>query len=991
MTPKKRAILTSVSCLGISSLITQIVTLREFLSVLAGNELVIGLILGNWLLLTGLGSFLGRYAGRLKKPVLWLVATQVAIAVLPLLHISSIRLLKKFFVPGLMLGLNETFIFSLIALLPYCVISGFLLTLFAGLGGEKRDEQQIGDIYVLDVMGDIIGGLLFSFCLVFFFSPFQVLTFLLVLNLSAAILVSYTEWNRNATLPVLVFMAISLMTIAFFDLEKITGQAMFQGQEVIYKEATPYGNLAVTRSANQYAVYQDGVPVGSTHNVISAEEAVHYGMAQHPDPQNVLLVSGGLNGSLAETLKYRVKSIDYVELDPAVIGLVKKFSPQATDKRISFIAKDGRQYIRSKIKSYDAILIDLADPATAQLNRFYTVEFFREVRQALRPGGILAFSLSGAENYANPEIRYLSSTVYRSLAGVFDNILIIPGTRQFYIAGPPSLDYEIAAKLSEKNITTSYVKDDYLKANLSKDRIAMARDMVSAETPYNLDFKPASYFNLLNYWLSKFQTSLLLPLFIIGAIALSIILLLTQAPRRAPPLALCLSGFSGMGLEVVILLAFQVSYGFVYKQLGVIVTAFLLGTALGGAWSAKKNQNVRTIMFRLDILLSLFAFLLGPILIGINSTMNPVIQQMGPTILFPGLTILIGFLVGAQFPVAARLTFSRIEETAGTLYGLDFLGAALGALLITTFVVPFFGIVATCFMIGSLKLISAAYLRLYREPAVYETVLRPVTHVSSRFIFFVVLLFFAIIGFFTFWDRTSTSVYAFSFMPAYHWFLLALLALGIYKVMQVSVVSGGHLSILKTMDRRIFEQTRLGILRWVTFFSFGLVAFFPIFRCYFKVPYLFCHVCPRQCVFGYMRSYLVPAALIMNLDKRYWCFNCCPLGTLFDCQARVAGKPWHLPGWLKAVPILILVFTVFSYFKVSSDLARPTETFVDWYTGLFKNSYSPTILVVLIAILLLVLAFRIRRSFCEMLCPIGTLSNLLLKLEGLFFTHGKRD
>ena len=116
MTPRNRAILVSVTCLGMSSLITQIVTLREFLNVLAGNELVIGLILGNWLLLTGVGSFLGRYAGRLKNPLRWLVVSQVAVAILPLLHISAIRLLKKLYVPGLMLGLNETLLFSLLVL-----------------------------------------------------------------------------------------------------------------------------------------------------------------------------------------------------------------------------------------------------------------------------------------------------------------------------------------------------------------------------------------------------------------------------------------------------------------------------------------------------------------------------------------------------------------------------------------------------------------------------------------------------------------------------------------------------------------------------------------------------------------------------------------------------------------------------------------------------------------------------------------------------------
>ncbi|MBE9519842.1 MAG: 4Fe-4S binding protein [Proteobacteria bacterium] len=987
MTPRNRAILVSVTCLGMSSLITQIVTLREFLNVLAGNELVIGLVLGNWLLLTGLGSFLGRYAGRLQKPVRWLVVSQVAIAILPLLQISGIRLLKKLFVPGLMLGLNETFLFSLLLLLPYCTLSGFLLTLFSGLGGTRKDEQQIGDIYVLDVIGDIIGGLLFSFCLIFFFSPFQVLTFLLVLNFSAAILVVYTEHNRRAAAPVILLMTLSLLSIAVFDLEKMTGQAMFQGQQVIFQEATPYGNLAVTRSEEQYTVYEGGVPVGSTQNVIAAEETVHYAMSQHPDPKMVLLVSGGLNGALAEILKYKVDTVDYVELDPAVIDLVKRFSPATDDQRISLLTVDARKHVKSAKDLYDAILVDLADPSTAQLNRFYTVEFFKEVRNALRDGGVFSFSLSGAENYANPEMRYLSSTVYRSLTAVFPNIIIIPGDQQFYIASTEPLDYKITDRLAAKNIETSYVKEEYLSARLTKDRLAAAREMISIVTPLNLDFRPASYFSLLNYWLSKFQSSLLLPLFIGFAIILTITFLLLQAKRRAPPLALCLSGFSGMGLEIVILIAFQVCYGFVYKQLGIIITAFLLGTAVGGAWSVRRIKVAQVLMIRLDVLLGLFAFLLGPILVMLQTTANPVLQQIGPIVIFPGLTTLIGFLVGAQFPAAAKLTFSQVEETAGTLYGLDFLGAALGAMMITAFVIPMIGITATCYFIGGLKLFSAAVLWWRREPVYEETVPPVKKDISPQFVYGSVLLCFGALGFLGYWDKTSMTIYAFSFFPTYHWIILALLALGIMQAMQLPAVSIDSRSFIKTFDLKIFERTRLGLFRWIGFISFSLVAFLPIFRCYFKVPYLFCHVCPRQCIFGYMRSYLVPAALIMNINKRYWCFHLCPIGTLFDCQARISGKAWHLPRWLKTVPILILLFTAVAYFKISSDLAHPADTLFDWYTVLFKNTYSPTLLVILIALLLLILAFRIRRSFCEMLCPVGTLSNLILKFESLPFKN----
>src|SRR4030043_1511162 len=46
--------------LGFTALITQIILLREFLTVFYGNELVIGIVLSNWMILTALGAGLGR-------------------------------------------------------------------------------------------------------------------------------------------------------------------------------------------------------------------------------------------------------------------------------------------------------------------------------------------------------------------------------------------------------------------------------------------------------------------------------------------------------------------------------------------------------------------------------------------------------------------------------------------------------------------------------------------------------------------------------------------------------------------------------------------------------------------------------------------------------------------------------------------------------------------------------------------------------------------
>ena len=114
----------------------------------------------------------------------------------------------------------------------------------------------------------------------------------------------------------------------------------------------------------------------TTHNLEAVEETVHYAMAQRPEAQRVLLISGGVSGHARELLKYPAR-VDYVELDPLVLHAAEQFLPGSlSDPRIEVINTDGRLFLRETDRRYDVILVDVPDPSTSQINRFYTREFF---------------------------------------------------------------------------------------------------------------------------------------------------------------------------------------------------------------------------------------------------------------------------------------------------------------------------------------------------------------------------------------------------------------------------------------------------------------------------------------------------------------------------------------------------------------------------------------------------------------------------------------
>lgn len=981
-----RTILLCVACLGVSSVVTQILTLREFLNVFSGNELVLGLILGNWLLLTGAGSFLGRYASRINNPLPWLMIAQGGIAVAPPVQLWGIRFIKQIYPPGLMLGMGEAFLSSFVILLPFCLLSGFLLTFFSGLASSRRDDRQIGEVYVMDTLGSIAGGLLFSLWLIHFFTPFQVVTFLLLLNLVAVGMVAYTERKPFPGLLVTGILVLAVVVLRWSDPEHSTMEYMFPGQEVVQQRSTPYGNITVTRSGRQLNIYTNSVPVAVTDDPIAAEEMVHYTLAQDIQPRQILLVSGSLNGATREAAKYPVERIDCVEMDPAVIDLALRIGVSRNDPRLRLIADDARRFIKSAHNRYDAILVDIPDPATAQLNRFYTSEFFTEVYRALRPGGVLSVSLKGAENYANPQLRRLASSVHHSLKSVFPEILVIPGTKMVLLASERPLDYRISDRLRNRGIRTSFVNANYLKAMLTEDRIAAAEQVVSERTALNKDFHPSAYYAHLQYWLSRVGATMWLPGLLVVGIVIAILALLAVSKNRAVSAALSGSGFAGMGLEVVLLIAFQVCYGYVYEQLALIVTAFLLGAAAGALWSRNKGDRAREVFFRLDALFAVSAFLMAPLLVGIDRFWEMWNHPAIPAVMFALLTGWVGFLAGGQFPLAAKLVFREVEKTAGHLYAVDLLGACLGAILITAFSIPILGITTTCYLIGGIKLASALALRFENFSTASESREATSAPAYGRWSALgLVLLGFVSIGVIIVGEDTSTSIYGLSFEPAYHGILLAFMGWGVLQAMGLKSLSGRKgvfdKGILR-FSRAISDRTRIGPFRWLSYLAFGLAIFYPIFRCFFKIPYLFCHVCPRKCVFGYLRPYLVPAALIMNLENRHWCYHVCPIGTLHQCQPSAPRRVRRLPHFLTVLSWIVLALIPVAYFKIKWDYENQPAAPHDWYTTLFNNSYTVSWVVIVVACLIILLGFFWRRTFCGALCPVGSLSQLILKIPG---------
>jgi spermidine synthase len=707
---RERLLFISITCLGISHIVTQLVVLREFLNVFHGNELVFGIILANWLLLMGVGSWVGKSAGRLKRKIETLIWLQVSIALLPILSIFMIRSLRvQIFMAGVTVDLASIIITSFMILLPYCIISGFLLTLACSVFSAKRTEEQIGHVYFIDNIGDILGGILFSFVLVFFLDAFQMALVMMFINLLAAIIMSNFIRKPLLAAAVSAILIISALALLSANLEVVTTAMMYPGQEVIEQRSSPYGKIVITRLGSQLNFFENGLPLFSTQDTAANEETVHYALVQHDDPEEVLLISGGVAGTVEEILKHGVSSIDYVELDPLLIRLGDEYTEnlEKGKGKLKVINGDGRLYVKTAAKRYDAVIIDLPDPGTAQVNRFYSLEFFRELKEILSEGAVVTISLSSSINYMNPETVKLNSILYNTMGHVFSNVMVIPGDENHFIASDAELSYDIARMIREKGIPTSYVNENYMAGKLTQARIDYVIGSLQGEDAgLNTDFMPITYYYHLLYWMSHFELNF--TPFVIAFAALVVFCIFFW---RFNPISLSISttGFVGAALEIVILIGFQILYGYVYQSIGIIVTSFMLGLALGAykmnGWL--KNRSKRDFL-HIEISIIAYSLLLPLLLVFLAGIEAEPLVFISSQVIFPVLTLVLATLVGMQFPLAGKLHIRKkgVEKTAGTLYASDLTGACIGALLTAALLIPLIGIINVCILAALVKLFS---------------------------------------------------------------------------------------------------------------------------------------------------------------------------------------------------------------------------------------------------------------------------------------------
>jgi spermidine synthase len=769
--------------LGAFALVSQTMMLREFFVVVYGNELVFGVLLTNWLVGIFIGALFGGAAAEKSKDNLMLfVMSILAMCVLLPVSITFTRLLYTISgtSAGTYIGFFKVFFYSALFIIPVSFFIGFVFPIAAKVQSQHLDYNSnngisiigqvkgISNIYIFEAFGSLLSGVVYTFFLVGRCNAYLVaaLIILPLLICSGLILLKSRRYKTfSIVCLLLIFNLVSLLPSVSHKFDAVTVEKRWQSIStlpLVYTTDSKYQNIAVANLFNQYNLYLNSmfavVFPNDEDNMLLAAHLV----CQHPGPQRILIIGDAASGLAKALLRFDFKEVISVEIDGKTIETILKFLPPEdkrilNDKRFKIVIQDGRKYVKDLIRSngkagnsqsppleFDVVFVNVPEPSTLLLNRYYTREFFGDLSQVMKDSGVIALKITSSENYEKGIVSDYTASVYHTVKSVFPEVVVAPGHQNFIFASKEGASVSDNPELLAQRYTATGVQPEKLGFIFysfypeEKTRFIKKALQTSGKFKINSDETPIAtiYFNKIIGWYAASNISGILGFFetiklkdvtvIILVLFLARLFYLWGAKRKKSIhrhrflkfhtlLAVFSSGMAGLSLELVILYTFQDNFGSIYHIIGFIIAIFMFGLPLGAVTSnallsrGKFAQQKRIIAFIIFIQVALAAI---SFLLPHMTKLFAKVVIIHQVVIFVE-TVLVGFAVGLVFPLSIHLYLGKQEKTgktAGIVDAFDHMGAAVGAFFIGTLFLPVMGVAKVCSLAGLFPLITAVLL-----------------------------------------------------------------------------------------------------------------------------------------------------------------------------------------------------------------------------------------------------------------------------------------
>jgi hypothetical protein len=295
--------------------------------------------------------------------------------------------------------------------------------------GRLFEEMPRLRAYGWDLAGSLVGTLAFAAFSLLYFSPVVGLAGVMAIYLTLS---SRRRWVLDVALfaGILVAVFTSGERAAIWSPYHYVTVSRMETPKVV--ESAPPADLLTMRDPPIYSVsinqvyyhfnasidpgrYTPNTPLATQLNALSQYYRFPYALAKGRGRALVLGAGGG--GDVLGALAAGMRTVDAVEIDPAVVQISRRFNAGApyADPRVRIHIDDARSFLARTTRGYDVIMFGLLDShvLSSSMNNVrldgyvYTVEGIRQAFELLDDDGLLALAFYVEKDWLLPKLHQL--------------------------------------------------------------------------------------------------------------------------------------------------------------------------------------------------------------------------------------------------------------------------------------------------------------------------------------------------------------------------------------------------------------------------------------------------------------------------------------------------------------------------------------------------------------------------------------------------------
>ncbi|MCX8066119.1 MAG: 4Fe-4S binding protein [Candidatus Hydrogenedentes bacterium] len=609
--------------IGLFSLSTQSILIRDFLNTLEANELTIGLFFASWFFWIFPGAVTSR----------WFKSKVNIFPLLTLLYIPS-------WIIGHLLISNahriyetpiyETFPISGILIFAFLAPSAvsFLTGLLFPLANLWYEQNQKGNpeillqtsspnivrqVYALEALGSVIGGLITTLSIYLGLSlwiPFLVSTWLIIFSVGLQ--------KHGYLVKIILILLLPFIPILSNYIDKLenglTWEKAIQSGKWERKIITQQAEYLIGEKNNQITVLKNKKPFLSFPNDDYGLTLTATILSQKEDIRTIVLIGERFIYTIPFLAK--IDELEKIIWLPTDFQIGQELLNQVTKKNSIETSKvflqkiEPTKFLSSTDEKYDAIIVYTGDPTTISSSRYTTQSFFEKLKSHLTEKGIIGFAITGGENFLGTELSIYGASIFYTISTVFSTLAIKPGEESFIFASDefPMSEHipTLETRLSKFLQNLPEINPKIIRSLYPPDRIRFQRDIyeevIKSYSRNNLlvtEQNVRSFLFSILFYLSKSglvgiinRLPTIEKLVVIYSLGLPLLFLTLRLIYKLkisthikpvysslPEFAFTMASIGGtaIGMSIIYLTLFQFTYGSMTTYIGILSSFFMLG------------------------------------------------------------------------------------------------------------------------------------------------------------------------------------------------------------------------------------------------------------------------------------------------------------------------------------------------------------------------------------------------------------------------------